>query len=195
MKPLSIIVLLFSLSLFFIQGCSPKRTVRPADEQTETQQTGASSEEGRESLSGEGKGPSENITERQLSELKEGEGIKDGREIESGLRDIYFDFDSYAVREDAKPALRKLAAALSRDKKLKAIIEGYCDDRGTTEYNLGLGDRRALAVKSYLVSLGIPSSKIETISYGEEKPLCTEQTEDCWTKNRRAHFVLIEGEK
>ncbi|NTU43224.1 MAG: peptidoglycan-associated lipoprotein Pal [Nitrospirales bacterium] len=139
--------------------------------------------------------PRESITERQLSEVREGEGSLDGKEIPSQIKDIYFDFDSYAVREDGKPSLKELAAVLSQNKRLKVIIEGHCDDRGTTEYNLGLGDRRAQSVKTYMGSMGIPSAKVETISYGEEKPLCTEQSETCWSKNRRAHFVLIEGGK
>lgn len=91
--------------------------------------------------------------------------------------------------------LKEVSTILSRNKNIKVIIEGHCDERGTNEYNLGLGDRRANSAKEYLISLGIPSNKIETISYGEEKPICTEQTEDCWAKNRRAHFVFIEEGK
>ena len=70
------------------------------------------------------------------------------------------------------------------------MIEGHCDERGTAEYNLALGDRRASAVMQYLLSLGIPSNRMETISYGKEKPVCTESNERCWSKNRRAHFVF-----
>ena len=73
----------------------------------------------------------------------------------------------------------------------KILIEGHCDDRGTNEYNLALGDRRAKSVRDYLVALGIASNRIETISYGEEEPLCTDQTEECWAKNRRAHFIIL----
>ncbi len=82
---------------------------------------------------------------------------------------------------------------LSPNPKTKVVVEGNCDERGTSEYNLALGDRRANAAKSYLVSLGIPSRRIKTISYGKEKPLCTESTEECWSKNRRDHFVLTEA--
>jgi len=70
-------------------------------------------------------------------------------------------------------------------------LEGHCDERGTNEYNLALGDRRAKAVKDYLVSLGVASGRIDVISYGEEKPVCKEQSEDCWAKNRRAHFIVL----
>ena len=71
------------------------------------------------------------------------------------------------------------------------MVEGHCDERGTNEYNLALGDRRSRAVRDYLVALGIGSNRIETISYGEEKPVCAEKTEECWAKNRRAHFVVL----
>jgi len=85
----------------------------------------------------------------------------------------------------------KVSGHMTKDSSAILSIEGHCDERGTNEYNLALGDRRAKAVKDYLVSLGVPSSRIETISYGEEKPLCSAQNEDCWAKNRRAHFVLL----
>jgi len=104
--------------------------------------------------------------------------------------DIYFDFDRYNIRDEAKPALRELASYLSEN-DAKVIVEGHCDERGTNEYNLGLGDRRANASKQYLVASGVSANKIETISYGEEKPQCEEKTESCWSKNRRAHFVVL----
>ncbi|TAN42967.1 MAG: peptidoglycan-associated lipoprotein Pal [Nitrospirae bacterium] len=115
-------------------------------------------------------------------------------ELQSRLKDVYFDFDRYDIRDDAKPVLKEASAGLMKNREVKVIIEGHCDERGTNEYNLGLGDRRANAVKDYLLSLGIPAGKIETVSYGEEKPVCNEATEECWAKNRRAHFVLT-GEK
>jgi peptidoglycan-associated lipoprotein len=87
--------------------------------------------------------------------------------------------------------LKSLSSYMINNTEIRLSIEGHCDERGTNEYNLALGDRRDKAVRDYIVSLGIPSLRIDTLSYGEEKPLCTEQTEECWTKNRRAHFVIL----
>jgi|Deesub1362A_J573_1020465.scaffolds.fasta_scaffold14752_2 peptidoglycan-associated lipoprotein len=108
------------------------------------------------------------------------------------FKDIHFDFDRYEIKEEDKDTLRRIADWLIDHPSVKLIIEGHCDERGTNEYNLGLGDRRANATKEYLVSLGVSPARIQTVSYGEERPLCTEHNESCWWKNRRAHFVVIE---
>ncbi len=136
--------------------------------------------------------PKESITERQITKAQTADAQASVKELQTRIQDIHFDFDKYDVRDEAKPIIKEVASILSKNKEIKVIIEGHCDDRGTNEYNLGLGDRRANATKEYLLSLGIPSAKIDTISYGEEKPVCAEQTEKCWAKNRRAHFVLVE---
>jgi peptidoglycan-associated lipoprotein len=106
--------------------------------------------------------------------------------------DVHFDFDKYDIRDDAKPVLEKLAQWLKNNPKARVLIEGHCDERGTNQYNLALGERRASATKNYLMALGISSSRIDTVTYGEERPLCREQTEECWQLNRRAHFVIHE---
>ena len=90
----------------------------------------------------------------------------------------------------ARTALARSADFLHNYPQLKIVIEGHCDERGSTEYNLALGDRRAAAVKQYLVGLGIGADRISTVSYGKEKPACMESTEDCWQRNRRGHFVM-----
>jgi peptidoglycan-associated lipoprotein len=105
------------------------------------------------------------------------------------VRDAYFDLDKADIRTDARAALSKTADFLKGYPQLKVTIEGHCDERGSTEYNLSLGDRRATAVKQYLVSLGIPADRISTVSYGKEKPFCMESNESCWQQNRRGHFV------
>lgn len=114
------------------------------------------------------------------------------KRLQEEISDIHFDFDKYDVRQSDIPTLKKVAAALQRYPQLRVIIEGHCDERGTNEYNFALGQKRANAARQFLISLGVPSSKIDIISYGEEKPLCTEQNEACWQRNRRAHFVFIE---
>jgi len=107
------------------------------------------------------------------------------------LQDIHFDFDKYNIRPDARPILDNIANFLNEHLDVNIVIEGHCDERGTNEYNLALGDRRAKAAKDYLVSSGVSPSRILTITYGEEKPLCRESNEECWQKNRRDHFVLV----
>jgi peptidoglycan-associated lipoprotein len=105
------------------------------------------------------------------------------------VRDAYFDFDKADIRPDARDALAKTAEFLRNYPSVRVTIEGHCDERGSTEYNLGLGDRRAAAVKKYIVSLGISADRISTVSYGKEKPFCMESNEGCWQQNRRGHFV------
>ncbi len=107
------------------------------------------------------------------------------------VRDAFFDFDKADIRPDGRVALTQTAEFLRQYPKARVLIEGHCDERGSTEYNLGLGDRRALAAKDFLVSVGIAANRIETISYGKERPFCTESNEECWQLNRRAHFVLL----
>jgi peptidoglycan-associated lipoprotein len=103
---------------------------------------------------------------------------------------VYFDFDSSILRDDARPLLQQLAEKVKTNPKAKIRIEGNCDERGTQEYNLGLGAHRADAAKKYLLSLGVPSSKIETVSFGAEKPKYTTHDESAWSKNRRDDFVV-----
>jgi peptidoglycan-associated lipoprotein len=105
------------------------------------------------------------------------------------VRDAYFDYDKADLRADTRTALSRTADFLKNNVQIKVTIEGHCDERGSTEYNLGLGDRRASAVKQYLVSLGISADRMSTVSYGKEKPFCMESNEACWQQNRRGHFV------
>lgn len=105
--------------------------------------------------------------------------------------DIYFDYDAFDLTADARKVLADKAAFLNANPNVKIRIEGNCDERGTTEYNLALGDRRAKAAMDYLVFLGIKADRISTVSYGEDKPLDPGQTEEAWAKNRRDHFVIV----
>jgi peptidoglycan-associated lipoprotein len=105
------------------------------------------------------------------------------------VRDAYFDYDKADIRPDARASLSTTADFLKKYPSIKVTIEGHCDERGSTEYNLGLGDRRANAVKQYLVSLGISADRMGTVSFGKEKPFCMEHNEACWQQNRRGHFV------
>ncbi len=104
--------------------------------------------------------------------------------------DVYFDFDSAVLQPEAQAVLAEKADWLKANVQARAIVEGHCDERGTNEYNLALGDRRAESAKGFLVDLGISPSRLSTISYGEEKPVDTGKAEAAYAKNRRAHFVL-----
>jgi peptidoglycan-associated lipoprotein len=107
------------------------------------------------------------------------------------VTDIFFDYDQYRIRQDAITILETNAKVLiGRYPDKKVVIQGHCDERGTREYNLILGERRALAVKNYLIDLGVPEKNMQVISYGKEKPFCIEHSKKCWQKNRRSHFVI-----
>ena len=116
-----------------------------------------------------------------------------GTRLSKEVQDAYFDYDSNSIRADARNVLQQDADALKRIlndfPNASIVVEGHCDERGSAEYNLGLGDRRATAAKDFLVQLGVPADRLKTISYGKERPQCTESNEDCWQKNRRAHFA------
>jgi len=104
------------------------------------------------------------------------------------VKDAFFDYDKSNIRSDAQQVLTADAEFLKAHAGVRFTIEGHCDERGSEEYNLGLGDRRATAAKSFLVNLGVAEDRIGTISYGKTRPVCTESNEDCWQQNRRAHF-------
>ncbi|HDH53578.1 MAG TPA: peptidoglycan-associated lipoprotein Pal [Nitrospirae bacterium] len=126
----------------------------------------------------------EEITESAISPEEKAKSI---------FRDIMFDYDKYDIRPDARPVLDTVAAFLNENNEINIVIEGHCDERGTNEYNLALGEKRAKAAKNYLVSRGVSPTRIIVITYGEEKQLCNQQNESCWQKNRRAHFVIVKS--
>ena len=109
---------------------------------------------------------------------------------ERPLGDVFFDLDKSDLRDDAKAPLQKDADWLKRWTSVAITVEGHCDSRGSAEYNLGLGNRRASAVKEYLVSLGLPAGRVTVVSKGKEQPFCNEANESCWQQNRRGHFVV-----
>jgi len=105
------------------------------------------------------------------------------------VKDIYFDYDKSDIRGDQRASIQADMTFLGQHPNMNFTIEGHCDERGSTEYNLALGDQRASSVKNELVTAGVSASRIKTISYGKEKPFCTESNEACWQQNRRGHFV------
>ena len=126
-----------------------------------------------------------------LEQLQQGKSV--GTPASNPLQYIYFDFDRYDLRADARETLKQNAAWLKQNPSTTVQIEGHCDERGTTEYNLALGAKRAQTAKDYLTTLGISVQRLSTISYGQELPVCTEHTEECWQKNRHDRFVIKAG--
>lgn len=131
-----------------------------------------------------------------VDEIKEPEQVKlTEEEMSSIFRDIHFDFDRYDISDEDKPVLKAIADWMISHPASKLVMEGHSDERGTNEYNLGLSDRRARAAMEYLASIGISAGRMLHVAYGEEKPVCSEHYDDCWWKNRRVHFEVInEGE-
>jgi peptidoglycan-associated lipoprotein len=109
---------------------------------------------------------------------------------ERPLDDVYFDLDKSEIRDDAKPRLQKDADWMKKWTSTQVSVEGHCDSRGSAEYNLALGSRRANAVKEYLTNLGVPAGRLTVVSKGKEQPVCSENGESCWQQNRRGHFVI-----
>lgn len=143
--------------------------------------------------SGNGDGENSELSEADLAAQREGRfgaGNIPTAEEEGMFRDIHFGFDSYAIESAARNDLEANAKTLSDRTDLRVVLEGHCDERGTAEYNMALGAERARAIKSALIALGVSSSRLETISYGEEIPLEAGQSEEAHAKNRRVHFAL-----
>jgi peptidoglycan-associated lipoprotein len=113
--------------------------------------------------------------------------------LASEVQDAFFDYDKYDIREDARSVLSRNSDALKRILQefpsVTIVVEGHCDERGSAEYNLGLGDRRSTSAKEFLEQLGVPGDRLRTVSFGKERPQCTESNEDCWQRNRRVHFT------
>jgi len=116
--------------------------------------------------------------------------ISDSEFFSTNVRDVYFDYDKSDIREEARGILQSNATALGERSGIRFTIEGHCDERGSEKYNMALGDKRANSTKQFLIAQGVSADRVDTITYGEERPVCSEHNEDCWQKNRRAHFVL-----
>jgi len=194
-KSLSIIILILCFGLI-LTGC-PKKTVvkeEPSVKRTEElvaeREKAAKLEAERAAKEKEAKKAREKEFEKSLVAKKE-PGIE-GEVLESKLlKDIHFDFDKYDIRPGDAEVLKGNAALLIKHPTVKIQIEGHCDERGTIEYNLALGERRTNSAKKYLISLGMPADRISTISYGKEKPLDPGHNEEAWAKNRRDHFIIF----
>jgi len=132
-----------------------------------------------------------NLASRDPGKRTSGRIDNPGSDAGGPLNDIYFDYDSFDLSTEARNTLQSHAEWIRKNGDSKVEIEGHCDERGTVEYNLALGAKRAKAAREYLINLGVDANQLSTISYGEELPLCKETTETCWQQNRRAHFLLV----
>jgi len=184
-------VLVLAAAMLFSMGCAKKETVKSTDSSAQDAAAGKSpSQPGIVSESVKPGDAAGSTADSRLAAAEAAAGKAVTEETASIFEDIRFDFDKSAVREDAKPILAKVAAYMKKNSGAKLQIEGHCDERGTAEYNMALGDRRADSARKYLVSLGIPAGALSVISFGEVKPLDPGHNEEAWAKNRRAHFIL-----
>jgi peptidoglycan-associated lipoprotein len=173
---------LAAVSLLTLGACSTKKkeTLPATGDKTEAGTSG-----GADGSSGSGGAGGVSAEERAQ------QGQRDaGYTEESQLKDVNFDYDKSDIRSDAREILKKNAEWMKANSKSKVQIEGHCDERGSNEYNLALGERRANAVKKYISSLGVEADRLYTISYGEELPIDPGHNEEAWSKNRRAHFLV-----
>ena len=130
--------------------------------------------------------PPRSLTEEEIFARKSVDQLN----AEKPLDDVFFDLDKSDIRDDGRSALQRNADWLRKWSNTQITVEGHCDSRGSSEYNLGLGSRRANAVKDYLASLGVPASRVTIVSKGKEQPFCNEESESCWQQNRRGHFLI-----
>jgi peptidoglycan-associated lipoprotein len=185
MRRLNVVLIPAGIVLMFLFACSkpivssgPSTSYESEAQRTGSEGTGQSSTISEESLGSEGAGSS--LSPEQAAEAR--------KVFEN--EDIYFDYDSALLTPQAQEILREKARYMKENPGTNVIIEGHCDERGTNEYNLALGEQRAKMTKEFLVALGVSASRIKTVSYGEERPLDRSNTEQAWAKNRRAHFVI-----
>jgi len=173
-----LLVFILSISLLALWGCPKKAEVTTAPEQKEAPAP-APPEEVKPEVAPAPAPPKEEVKERAPAAVE-------------GPQPVYFDFDKSFIRDDAKSVMKANAEWLKAHPKAKIRIEGNCDERGTKEYNQALGQRRAASAKKYLTDMGIAANRISLISYGKEKPICSESSESCWQKNRRDDFAVSE---
>jgi peptidoglycan-associated lipoprotein len=189
----SFMIIIFFLCIgLVLMGC-PKKTVMKDEPSVKKEESAAAKAEAERIAKEREAKVREETTKKELEKslvAKKEPGIE-GVVFESSLlKDVYFDFDKYDIRPADAAILKENAALLKKYTNVKIQIEGHCDERGTSEYNLALGERRANSTKNYLMTLGVSPERISTISYGEEKPLDPGHSEEAWGKNRRAHTII-----
>ena len=178
------LLVVFALSLVVFSGCAEKQAV-VKDEAVQTQPAAPAP----------APAPAPAVDDEAARKAKEQaakeRAAKNAAALNAlNIQNIYFDYDKSSIRPDAREILKANSEIFMKNKDAKIVVEGYCDERGTAEYNMALGERRAQEAKQYLINLGIDAARMETISYGEEKPLDTRSIEEAWAQNRRVQFLL-----
>ncbi len=184
------LLVVFALSLMILSGCADNKAVvkdEAIQEQkaASAQATPATVDDSRAKEQADREAALKAQADKDARAKKNAAALAD-----LNIQNIYFDFDKSSIRPDAREILKADAEIFTKNSGATIVVEGHCDERGTAEYNMALGERRAQETKQYLVNLGIPASRIETISYGEEKPADPGHTEAAWAQNRRAQFLL-----
>jgi peptidoglycan-associated lipoprotein len=182
------ILFVFILSLIIFTGCAEKKSAVKSDA-AKVQETAPAPVKTTDSANQNNVAAPADTANSKVTADEQPVNLETKTE-KSPLRDINFDFDSFVIRSDAREILQVNADYLSKHRVSSVVVEGHCDERGTAEYNMALGERRAQEARKYLVNLGIRESMIKTVSYGNERPLDTASNEEAWAKNRRAHFVV-----
>jgi len=181
-----VILVLFTFGMTIFTGCAEKKSVVKSD----TQQVQETAPTTIPQLASETAKKTPSAEDAKIKESAIAQSSLMGATVKSPVSDIKFDFDSSAIGPDARKILNVNADFLSKNRVSAIVVEGHCDERGTAEYNMALGEKRAQETKNYLVNLGINESLIKTISYGKERPLDPASNEEAWAQNRRAHFVV-----
>jgi len=182
-RSLSVLTYILVIALVGITASCAKKVVQKEEAGIPGEAVTTERPEGFQEEPTAGTGPTE-------AALAEEEQLR-GEAYEFANRDIHFDFDRYDLKPEAREILTEKSYFLKKYPSVKILIEGHCDERGTNEYNLALGERRADSAKQYLVNMGISASRISAISYGEERPMDPGHSEEAWAKNRRAHFDIV----
>jgi peptidoglycan-associated lipoprotein len=186
---------IFCISMMLMTGCAKKAVskdeglVAGEKKAAAAQSEATAKEEAARKLAAEQAAAQQKEDVKELALKRDAAAAAAAEKEQTTFEDIYFVFDKSTIEPEAREILKRLASLLGSNKNYSLVVEGHCDERGTVEYNLALGQRRADAAMKYLVDLGLDKESIKTITYGKERPLETGHDEEAWTKNRRAHFM------
>ena len=187
---LLLIVAIVSVFALSVGGCAKKKTAADDEMATTEERAPQPGDPGYEKIYEESMAGKQESLDTQAAPMEKENDFLEGR-TSSALLPVYFDFDKSNIREDQRARIEKNADYLKQNKAYRVRVEGNCDERGTNEYNMALGERRSINAKRYMVNLGVHKDRIHTISYGEEKPLLHGHDELSWAQNRRDDFVLV----
>ena len=182
------ILVLWLIMFTIVSGCSGRRVTSGMEDQASVSHPSPEDEAAKVAPPARVEEPEMRLSEPPAAVGPPSGPVSPPSEPAEEFTDVYFDFDQYTLRSEARTGLKAAATILSAGPDHTVVIEGHCDERGTSAYNLVLGERRAQAAKRYLQDLGLAASQIQILSYGKERPFCTEHSEACWQSNRRVHF-------